>query len=100
MERYKARAGAVLTTVCGEYLLVTVRALRGLCPFVTRLNESSAFLWNRLLEGATEEELFSAVAEEYEVEDLASVRRMIREFLEQMQEMHYLETQEEEEHEE
>ena len=40
------------------------------------------------------------MAEEYEVEDLASVRTMIREFLEQMQEMHYLETQEEDEHEE
>ena len=100
MKRYKARAGAVLTTVCGEYLLVTVRALRGVCPYVTRLSESSAFLWSRLETGATEEELFSAVAEEYEVEDLASVRRMIREFLKQMQEMHYLETQEEEEHEE
>ena len=53
MERYKARAGAVLTTVCGEYLLVTVRALRGVCPYVTKLSESSAFLWSRLETGVT-----------------------------------------------
>lgn len=100
MERYKARAGVVLTTVCGEYLLVAVKALSGVCPFVTTLNESSAFLWSRLATWAAEEELLAAVAEVYEVEDSASARAMIRDFLKQMLEMHYLETQEEEEHEE
>ena len=97
MTRYKARRGVVLTTVCGEHLLVAVKGLKDVCPFVTTLNESSAFLWKRLETGASEEELLAAVAEEYEVEDSESARAMIRDFLKQMLEMHYLETQEEEE---
>ena len=97
MTRYKARRGVVLTTVCGEHLLVAVKGLKDVCPFVTTLNESSAFLWKRLENGASEEELLTAVAEEYDVEDMTSVRKMIENFLEQMREMHYLETQEEEE---
>ena len=99
MERYKARPGLVLVTVCGESLLVATKALWNLCPFMTSLNESSAFLWTRLQEGATEEELFAAVAEEYEVEDPAAVRKLIQGFLKQMRDMHYLQTQEEEQNE-
>ena len=52
MERYKTRVGVVLTRVCGEWLLVSAAALKDLCPFVTVINESSAFLWNRLQSGA------------------------------------------------
>ena len=95
MERYKTRTGVVLTTVCGESLLVSSRGLRELCPFVTSINESTAFLWKRLSKGATEEELLSAVAEEYEVEDPASLRQVIKDFLQQMREMNYLLTEEE-----
>ena len=100
MARYKTRRGVVLTSVCGEYLLVAVKGLSGVCPFVTTLNESSAFLWKRLENGAAEEELLAAVAEEYDVEDMASVRKLIQDFLKQMRDMHYLETQEEEQNEE
>ena len=48
MKRYKAREGVVLTSVCGESLLVSAAALRDICPFVTVLNDSSAFLWKQL----------------------------------------------------
>ena len=95
MERYKARPGLVLVTVCGESLLVSTKALWNLCPFMTSLNESSAFLWTRLQEGATEEELFAAVAEEYEVEDPAALRKGIRDFLKKMQDIQVLQSQEE-----
>ncbi len=95
MERYKARPGLVLVTVCGESLLVATKALWNLCPFMTSLNESSAFLWTRLQEGATEEELLAAVAEEYEVEDPAALRKGIRDFLKKMQDIQVLQSQEE-----
>ena len=95
MERYKARPGLVLVTVCGESLLVSTKALWNLCPFMTSLNESSAFLWTRLQEGATEEELLAAVAEEYEVEDPAALRKGIRDFLKKMQDIQVLQSQEE-----
>ena len=95
MERYKAKPGVVLVTVCGESLLVATKALWNLCPFMTSLNESSAFLWTRLLEGATEEELLAAVSEEYEVEDPAALRKGIRDFLKKMQDIQVLQSQEE-----
>ncbi len=99
MERYKARSGIVLTAVCGEHLLVATKKRTDECPFMTALNDSGAFLWKQLLDGATEEELLAAVAQEYEVEDPASLRKLIQGFLKQMRDMHYLQTQEEEQNE-
>lgn len=90
MERYKTRTGVVLTCVCGEWLLVSAAALRELCPFVTVVNESSAFLWKQLQSGADAEELEHAVREEYEIEDPETVRSVIEVFLRQMLEMNYL----------
>lgn len=90
MERYKCRPGVILTEVCGEALLVSARALRGLCPYVTVLNDSSAFLWRRLKSGADARELVDAVRAEFEVEDEDALRGMIDEFLRQMNEQHYL----------
>ena len=90
MKRYSCRDGVVLTEVCGEYLLVSASALRDVCPYVTTLNETSAFLWKQLQSGATEEELVQAVGAEYEVDDPAALRDVIAAFLQQMQEYHYL----------
>lgn len=90
MERYKTRDGVVLTTVCGEILLVAASTLRELCPFVTVINDSSAFLWQRLKLGATLEELEQAVKEEYEIDDSAMVEGVIKDFVNQMLELHYL----------
>lgn len=91
MERYKTRVGVVLTCVCGEWLLVSASALRDRCPFVTVVNESSAFLWKRLQSGADAAELESAVREEYEIDDEETVRSVIEAFLQQMLELNYLE---------
>ena len=90
MKRYKTREGVVLTTVCGESLLVSASALRELCPFVTVLNDSSAFLWTQLRGGASIAELESAVQAEYEIDDPSVVRSVIGDFLRQMQELNYL----------
>ena len=91
MERYKTRVGVVLTCVCGEWLLVSASALRDRCPFVTVVNESSAFLWKQLQSGADAAELESAVREEYEIDDPETVRSVIEAFLRQMLELNYLE---------
>ena len=90
MERYKCRDGVVLTHICGETLLVSARALREQCPFLTVLNDSSAFLWQRLKTGASAAELEEAVCREYEVDDPAEVRGLIETFLHRMNEYHYL----------
>ena len=88
--RYKTRPGVVLTEIAGEYVLVAAKTLLDVCPYVTQINETSAFLWRRLEQGAGMQELEAAVAEEYEVEDLGAVREAIEGFIRQMNEMNYL----------
>ena len=42
--KIKTRPGVVLAPICGEYLLVSARALSDVCPYATQINETSAFL--------------------------------------------------------
>lgn len=91
MTRYKTRKGVVLTEIAGEYVLVAAKALLDECPYVTQLNESSAFLWRQMVHGATLDELETAIGEEYEIEDPAAASAAIEGFVKQMEEMHYLE---------
>ena len=51
MTVYKGRPGVVLTEIAGEYVLVAAKALKGECPYVMQLNETSAFLWRQLGSG-------------------------------------------------
>lgn len=95
MERYKTRPGVVLTEIAGEYILVAARALSGICPYVTQINESSAFLWGQMKNGASEDELIAAVMEEYETDDPDEVRKAISTFIKQMEKSGYLLCEEE-----
>lgn len=88
--RYFTRPGVVLTPICGEYLLVSAKGVREFCPYVTQVNETSAFLWERLESGASFEELFSAVEAEYEIDDPEMLKSEINGFLSQMVESGYL----------
>ena len=90
MTRYKTRPGVVLTAVCGEYVLVAASAAQAFCPYVTELNETSAFLWERLRFGANLDDLMSALNEEYELEDSAAAQQAVEEFLRQMLKLNYL----------
>ncbi len=88
--KYKTRPGVVLTPICGEYLLIAAKALQDICPYVLQVNETSAFLWERLIPGASREELLKDVMQEYEVDDPAAVGPAIDAFLKQMIEANYL----------
>ncbi len=90
MERYRIRPGVVLTSVCGETFLVAAKAARKFCPYFSQLNESSAFLWRKLSDSMTAEDLTRVVLAEYEVEDPASLKDVINSFLSQMVELGYL----------
>ena len=87
---YKTRTGVVLTEIAGDFVLVAAKALLGECPYVTQLNDTSAFLWRRMEQGASLEELEAAVAEEYEIEDPAMARAAIEAFVKQMEELKYI----------
>ena len=97
MTSYKTRPGVVLTGIAGEYVLVAAKALLDICPYVSQINESSAFLWRKLEQGASPEQMEAAVAEEYEIDDPDTVRTAIRDFIEQMKELNYLVAEETEE---
>lgn len=99
MDRYVTRPGVVLTSICDEYMLLAAKAAREHCPYMTQLNESSAFLWRRLEQGSDPDALEQAVSEEYELADPADAREAIRGFLDQMLQLGYL-LREGEEHEE
>lgn len=99
MERYVTRPGVVLTSICDEYMLLAAKGAREHCPYMTQLNESSAFLWRRLEQGSDLDALEQAVSEEYELADPTEAREAIRGFLDQMLQLGYL-LREGEEHEE
>ena len=90
MTRCKTRPGVILTAICGQHVLVAAGEARELCPGVTELNETSAFLWERLRRGADLDELMAALDEEYELDDPAAARQSVEAFLRQMLEMNYL----------
>ena len=90
MTRYKTRPGVVMTAICGEHVLVSARSIRELCPYVTELNETSAFLWRQLKSGASLDDLMTALDQEYELDDPAAARQAVEAFLQQMLELNYL----------
>ena len=64
----KIKEGFILREVAGSYIVVAVgEAVKSFNGVIT-LNETSAFLWNKLIKGATESELVDALLGEYDVE--------------------------------
>ena len=93
MTRYKTRTGVVLTEICGEYLLVAAKALLDRCPYVTQVNESTAFVWKELKEGRTMEELLRAAVSEYG-DDPGEIEASLGKIVKEMYGLGYLVTEE------
>ena len=90
MERYRTRPGIVLAEIAGEYLLVATKALLDTCPYLTQLNESAAFLWRLLQDGADPEKLAEAAAAAYELDGPGEAIEGVRGFLREMIDMNYV----------
>ena len=90
MKRYRTRPGVVLTTISGQNVLVSAKSVQGLCPFTAQINETTAFCWRVLEEGADVDTLLRRVCEEYEIEDAAAVRADLEQLVAQMLESNYL----------
>lgn len=90
MMRYKTRPGVLLTAICGEHVLVAAASLWDLCPYVTQINDTSAFLWRHLNVGADLDSLMAALDEEYALDDPDAARQAVEAFLRQMLELNYL----------
>lgn len=73
----------VIREIAGEYIIVpTGKAAMKLNGMIT-VNETGVFLWKELQEGTTEEELVSAMCEEFDVDEVTA-RADVREFLEKL----------------
>ncbi len=80
----KIKQGFILREVAGNYIVVAVGNAVKDFNGVINLNETGAYLWKKLQDGADEEGLVKALLEEYEVEeDLA--RKDVKTFVEKLQ---------------
>ena len=70
----KIKEGFILREVAGSFIVVAVgEAVKTYNGLIT-LNETSAFLWNLIVKGATEDELVDALLGEYDVEKEDAVK--------------------------
>lgn len=65
----KIKEGFILREVVGNYIVVAVGNAVKQFNGVINLNETGAFLWKRLSEGAEEQDLVDALLNEYEVSE-------------------------------
>lgn len=90
MEVLKTRPGVVLTEIAGEKILVSAKSLQDSCPYVTQINESSAFIWHCLESGCSIDQLFENVEDEYELSKPEEAREAVLSFVRQLKDMNYL----------
>ena len=90
MKRYKTRPGVVMTTIGGQYILVAAKTAREHCPFKMLINETAAFCWRLLEEGADMDTLAAALAKEYAIEDKSGLQADVQELVEQLEGYGYL----------
>lgn len=65
----KIKQGYILREVAGNYIVVAVGEAVKNFNGIINLNDTGAFLWKILQEGATEEQLKESLLNEYEVDD-------------------------------
>lgn len=80
----------ILREVAGEYILIPVGKAALKIHGMINLTESAVFLWKKLQEDCTEEELVQALLKEYDI-DRETAAADVRELIEQMQKIGVIE---------
>ena len=88
--KYKIRDGIVLINVCDEFFLVSGKSARQYCPYIAKISDSGALIWSLLSENKSIEEIEDEVALNYEIEKDSDLRSNIQEFLNDLNDRHYL----------
>lgn len=78
---YNVREGIVLTSICGQHLLVACAEARKYCTYTLEVNETAAFIWNMIVIGMSKEEMAHQLAEEYEIPEGVNVSETIDGFI-------------------
>ena len=86
----KVKNGFVLRNIMDEYLLMPAGEFRESFHSVILLNEVSSFIYRKLLNPVSREELLKAILEEYDV-DPAQAAEDMDEFLEELKKRELLE---------
>ena len=86
---YRITEGMVLECVCGQYVLIATLKARETCPYITKINEDSAYIW-KMLEKRTEyAEMQNAIEKEYEITP-EEAGETLKVFLRNLQEKGYI----------
>ncbi len=88
--RYTIQKGLVRETICGQHVLIATIEAREKCPYLTQLNDDSAFIWDLLAAGQSTEEMAAAVAGQYEIPEHEAAEA-IEQFLKDMEDKHFIE---------
>ena len=88
--KYTVRKGIVLTAVCDQQLLVASVAAREYCPYVTRITETAAYIWEKLEQNYSLEQLYSAIREDFDTGEGEDIESMVNEYLLQLENSGYL----------
>lgn len=75
--KYRSAAGTVVTSICGKYYLVTAEK-------TISINETAAYYWAILNDGADENELFEKVIKVFDIEDESALHNEIHELIENL----------------
>lgn len=87
----KIKSGFMLRSIAGCKVVVSVGKRTLDFNGIINLNDSAAFLWERLAAGAEEDELVSAILENYTDVDEATARKSVAEFIQTIREAGCLE---------
>ena len=77
----KIKSGFMLRTIAGCKIVVAVGRRTVDFNGIINLNDTGAFLWERLEQGATEDELVTAILENYTDVDEPTARESVRNFV-------------------
>ena len=87
----KIKSGFLLRTIAGSHIVVPVGNRSQDFNGMMTLNDTAAFLWKQLEQGATEEELVQALLQNYENAEEETCRRNVAGFLAKLREVNCLE---------
>ena len=85
MKYYRLRPGIVLTTICGQDILIATPEARPFCKKIQEINPTGGDIV-RFMEGdaRTFDELMDLLTEEYEIEDPTEIKEDIMGFLQNL----------------
>ena len=77
----KIKSGFMMRSIAGCKVVVSVGKRSLDFNGIINLNDTAAFLWERLEQGATEEQLTAAILEQYTDVDEATARQSVKDFV-------------------